>query len=117
MRRGVETGHHPEEGNSELANLWRRFHLDGKPPKAGTVAEQRLMDKCQFYSNLLLDPNKTSATGSDSYRRQLHNEIAIMVTGKERSGMAFDDANNIAEFAVKLSTGMSIEEAAEMFSK
>ena len=110
MRRNAETAPSPEE-NSAIAVLWKQFGLLGKPPKPGSVAEQRLFDACEAYVKKVIHPEHTKVPGSESDQRRLHNEIAVMVLGKERSGMAYDEASKITEFACQLITGMSTGEA------
>ena len=48
---------------------------------------------------------------SDSERRVLHNEIAIMVTGSKRSGMEISEASHIADFAYEYARGVSYEDS------
>jgi len=117
MGRRAEARIHPEKENSELTNLWRQFNFMGEPPEPGSVAENRLREKCLSYTSFVLNEGKSGATGSDSYRRQLHNEIAIMVSGTQRSEMDFADADPIAEFAIKFATGMTREKAIEAFNQ
>ena len=43
-------------------------------------------------------------------RRQLHNEIAIMTVGKQRSGMDLEDANHISNFALSYTHGLTLDD-------
>jgi hypothetical protein len=48
---------------------------------------------------------------SGAARRELHNQIALMVVGKQRSGMDTDAALRIAEFASEVAFNRSTTEA------
>lgn len=56
--------------------------------------------------------SKTSKTlsPSDTEKRELHNQISLMVMGKIRSGMNDALAHHIANFACELTFGKTIEE-------
>lgn len=97
-----------DEEPSALLNYWRRFGFPGKPPKPGSVAEKRLLEKCQAYTDLVLSGGSSSV---DVGRRQLHNEIAVMIFGRPRTDMSYDLAEKISEFASLATTGQTLEQA------
>ncbi len=102
-----------------LHKLWRKYKFTTKPPIKGGVAEQRLLNACRSYINLVDNlPQMINARSqqdsenyfaknraidfvkqSDSSRRELHNQIAIMIVGKQRSGMDESLALHLADFA------------------
>lgn len=100
----------PEQEPSPLLGYWRRFGFPNQPPKAGSVAEQRLLDKCQAYTDLVL-AGKVRSGGSEDQRRLLHNEIAVMIFGKTRSEMDYDLAEKISDFASLVTTGETLDQA------
>ena len=95
---------------------------EGKIELHITFAEERLKEVCDIYAGLIdRDENKLSGLevtasdtkkilSSDSHRRELHNKIAIMVVGKQRSGMDDILARKIANFAYEYSRGYKIGE-------
>jgi hypothetical protein len=105
-----------------LEDLWLEYNFLGRAPFAGSVAENRLKEACEEYSNCI-DHDKKKLAGdeaaiygvkkvaaSESYRRELHNKIAIMTVGKLRSGMDGDMAKKIADFAYEYARGFKIGE-------
>ncbi len=102
----------PREGaerkkESNLDRLWRSYKFSGVAPKEGTPAANHLFDVCSEYVNMVLK-NKGY---SDIRRRELHNQIAIMVVGEVRSSMATKTAEHIADFASELVQGFRFDEA------
>jgi hypothetical protein len=108
-----------KEPDPYLDDLWEKYDFPGKPPYKETLAEKRLKDACQAYAAIVNQIAKSSMhsdhenyfsqinivkkiSASDSKRRELHNQIALMVSGKQRSGMALNDAEHIANFAIEL---------------
>ena len=108
--------------DSFLEDLWIEYDFHGNPPFESSVAEERLKEVCDMYAGLIdRDENKLSGLevtasdtkkilSSDSHRRELHNKIAIMVVGKQRSGMDDILARKIANFAYEYSRGYKIGE-------
>jgi hypothetical protein len=117
------------EPNPSMLRLWTKYRFPrGGAPFAGSPAENRLVDACKRYAQYILNPDsfgkqrtrnpitgqnvpvvseedyfasrRVKDSSSDSARRQLHNEIALMVVGKQRSGMESEMAEHIANFAV-----------------
>jgi len=102
-----------------LNKLWRKYKFTTKPPIKGGVAEQRLLSACRSYTSLVDNLpqmiNARSQQDSENYfaknrsvdfvresesdRRELHNQIAIMIVGKQRSGMEESLALHLADFA------------------
>lgn len=129
------------EADPKLSALWARYRFPANgAPFAGSPAEDRLVSACSRYAQYILFPErfatktrevdpatlKSGLVGdsedyfaakrrregsSDSARRALHNEIAVMVVGQQRSGMATDLAEKIADFAVDVHNAFN-EEAA-----
>jgi hypothetical protein len=108
-----------------LEELWVDYDFHGRPPFVGSVAEKRLKETCDKYANYV-DHDKHELPGEErniygdkkttSYeigRRELHNQVAVMVVGKQRSGMDENLARNIAEFAYEYSRGYKIGEEGE----
>ena len=100
-----------EKFDPQFLGLWTKLGLPGKPPAQGSVAEGRLRETCERYTQYVINPEMMKHAGSDQRRRNLHNEIAIMLVGRPRSGMDGVEADKIANFAVQLSTGYSLKEA------
>lgn len=113
----------PENHNPFLIELWREYNFPGKPPFAGSSAEERLKEACDKYANSLEDgknmlPGEEAAvyggtakiSSSDTARRELHNQIAVMIVGRQRSGMDEHMARNISNFAYEYSRGYKIRE-------
>ncbi len=94
-----------------ITRLWGQYGFPGSPPKPKSIAQNRLEDYCRDYIHVLTDEvmNKGNmAALSDSRRRELHNNIALMVVGAERSALDQDEGDRIANFASELIFGQSI---------
>lgn len=113
---------HEKKYESFLHELWQEYDFPGKPPFEDSVAEKRLKEACDKYANFV-DHHKKDLPGdealiygskkissSDSSRRELHNQIAVMVVGRQRSGMEEDLAKQITDFAYEYSRGYKIGE-------
>jgi|GEM_PF-3224834 len=105
-----------------LEELWGEYDFAGRPPFAGSVAEAKLKEACDKYANFIdghkgLPGDEARIYGnrkiesSNSDRRVLHNQVALMVMGKQRSGMDLETAMIITEFAYEYSRGYKIKEA------
>ncbi|MDO8620538.1 MAG: hypothetical protein Q7R64_04305 [bacterium] len=110
-------GRENEKFDEYLLKLWHRFNFKSTPPLKGSVAERRLHDACNRYTQYITNDDLKRLPQSDQNRRNLHNEIAIMLVGKQRSGMGFTDAEKIAEFACELSLGCTLQEAEHYSAK
>lgn len=109
-----------------LEDLWEEYGFPGKPPRKGTGAESRLHEKCRMYTSI---STKSASIGmrtentiherrsSDVDQRQLHNDIAVMVMGRKRSGMEESTARAIANFACEYALGMTLDEYYKYKSK
>ncbi|MDQ5958027.1 MAG: hypothetical protein QG665_370 [Patescibacteria group bacterium] len=106
-----------EVPESDIARYWKRFNFKFKPPKPGSPAEARLRKACEDYAEFIINPNPHGATGSDGRRRQLHNDITLMTVGEERTGMDVSLAEEIADFACLVATGLRADKAAEEFGQ
>ncbi|MCX6703182.1 MAG: hypothetical protein NTV02_00625 [Candidatus Zambryskibacteria bacterium] len=117
----VETNEEESLYEGRLENLWEEYGFPGKPPRKGTEAENRLLEKCRMHSSILVagharsvqHKNLTERTISDSDQRKLHNEIAVMVMGKKRSGMDESTARAIANFAFEYARGLTFKDFIE----
>lgn len=99
-----------EEFDPRLEELWEKYKLSGQPPRMGSKAETRLKEKCSEYAGFSIGDKTVFSTADSAYKydirkRQLHNEIAIMVVGQQRSGMKASLAQNIANFVIEYITG------------
>lgn len=105
-----------------LEDLWEEYKFPGKPPRKGTEAERRLFERCQMHSGILVAGGTASTwhkglserIASDSEQRKLHNEIAVMVMGRKRSGMEEQTARAIANFAFEYAQGLTFDEFVEL---
>lgn len=105
-----------------LLELWERYEFPGKPPFKNSAVEKRLQDACRAYRNEVDNLSSPStykngdsenyvpesqrrtvgrAAVSESRRRDLHNQIALLVVSKQRSGMDRTTAEHIASFALE----------------
>ncbi|MBI2482516.1 MAG: hypothetical protein HYV76_03075 [Candidatus Vogelbacteria bacterium] len=109
MRRESLSFKSSEVEPSFLANYWRRLGLPGQPPRLGSVAESRLLDRCQAYTDLVLSGK--NRIGREDERRRLHNELAVMIFGQTRTEMPYDLAEKISELACLATTGETLEQA------
>ncbi|MGB8816044.1 MAG: hypothetical protein WCC74_02315 [Minisyncoccia bacterium] len=93
------------EYDHTLLNLWKKNGFLGNPPFRDTTAEQRLKEMCLSYYRLMIDGHLIRVRGSDDKKRELHNQIALIVIGKQRSDIDTGTAEKIANFAYELTTG------------
>jgi len=128
----LEESDETPERDPLLVSLWKKYHFMGEPPVKGSPVEERLYNTCERYMRIVLnqdfvvplkkDPSgyeggenyfvkKTEPTSSDASRRELHNQIALMVAGTQRSGMAYARAEEIANFACELVNGYTLDKA------
>lgn len=107
-----------------LLELWEKYDFPGQPPFKDSRAESRLKEACKKYSQIVHNlsssyihrgdaenyiPRTKSLereTSSDAERREAHNQIALMVAGEQRSGMAKGLAEQIADFALEYSDNL-----------
>ncbi len=100
-----------KEYDHRLEMLWNEYGFPGQPPVMGSKAEKRLLDYCTSYSRFLTSNHiSKDIKSSDTERRTLHNQIAIMVVGKQRSGMESSLAEHIADFAFEYAKGFKLSE-------
>src|SRR3989338_763572 len=114
---GVTSNNHVPERISEpfLTLLWDEYEIPGNPPLQGSVAEQRLKSVCERYANALDSGVRHHAKTldfkrSDTSQRQLHNELALMLLSRQRSGMEISTAEHIAQFAFEYARGYKLKE-------
>ncbi len=100
----------PKEYDHALLNLWKKYKFSGKPPFKDSPAEQRLRETCEKYYKLMVNDQLTRVKGSQDKKRELHNQIALMTIGKQRSEVNTEIAEMLANFASELITGQSISE-------
>ena len=106
------------EPDPVLLKLWRKNGFPNRPPFKGSEAERRLKEACRSYTSLVknadvINPRlkedsenyfaktKINNLGYETRRRELHNNIAVMVVGEQRSGMNEALATKIAKFALE----------------
>ncbi len=92
-----------EQGEDLLTELAVDAGLDrALIPKEGTAAHSRLWNTCKEYSKEVhlemigreLDPHE-----SQSRRRQLHNELCVMIFGLDHAAVSKKDYKNITRIA------------------
>jgi len=105
IKTNTEQQEKPREYDQFLSNLWKRYKFLGKPPLKDTAVEQRLKETCLSYYKLMTSDHLIRVKGSESKKRELHNQIALMVIGKQRSDIDTETAGKIAEFAYELTAG------------
>ncbi len=115
--------HKPENIEREpdpfLEELWERYEFPGTPPFKDSVSEGRLKQACRDYAGVVnnlqsshllkrdsenyIPPQRAveKISSYDSKRREIHNQIALMVMGRQRSGMDSTLAEHIADFALE----------------
>ncbi len=108
-----------------IVDGWKRFRFPGEPPRQGTPVEQRMIDTAAeyveyAYSKQLRAKNVASKSlqdESESYQRVLHNQLAMMIYGENRSDMEYDKATGIKEFATSIAyPGFSVDQVYEMIN-
>ncbi|MDD5527918.1 MAG: hypothetical protein PHO56_02980 [Patescibacteria group bacterium] len=101
-----------KEKISDIAKYWRRFGFPGKPPQEGTPAEERLIKISQeYFDTALMCERMGNPKGSDAKRRELHNQLGLMIFGKQRTDMSESVAEAIADFASYVTTGTNLRSA------
>jgi hypothetical protein len=118
-------GKNPEQQeDSKLMRLWRKYNFAGNPPKAGSPVEERLIQTCENYIDYLIKRATTTigssqessfTNSSERHQRDLHNQIALMVIGANRSDLPIDIAEKIQNFACELAYGATLAEYQEMY--
>lgn len=93
-----------------INDLWKKFHLVGNPPKVGTPVMDRLFNACQSYINFLAKSKINMMTDSEATRKDLHNQIALMVDGRVRTSMSPKRSEEISNFASFLVYKVGIED-------
>lgn len=92
-----------ESGENLLKELAIDAGLHGVTiPNPGTSAYSRLWDTCKEYSkevHLEMTNRETDPHESQSRRRQLHNELCVMVFGLNHAEVAKRDYNDIVRVA------------------
>lgn len=116
----------------DIQKLWKKYRWMGEPPRAGSPVEGRLRETCRRYMKHVLGEaispeldqikaggdqedyfaqfRKKDKDSSGASRRELHNQIALMVAGQQRSGMDTEAALRIAEFASEVAFNRSTAE-------
>ncbi|MDD3531691.1 MAG: hypothetical protein PHV99_03835 [Candidatus Pacebacteria bacterium] len=91
------------EEESDLAELALDAGLKGVTfPKPGTVAYSRLWDTCKEYSkevHLEVAQREADFRESQSRRRQLHNQLCVMILGLEHADVAARDPKDLKRIA------------------
>ena len=97
--------------------LWKDYRLNGKPVRVGTPVYERLFETCRKYIDIIYNDKANMMAGSDSIRRNLHNTIALMVDGNDRSRMTEKRAGEIANFASMLVFKLPISEMDSIYTQ
>ena len=90
--------------SSDIERLYKKYRFNTQPPKPDGIAEGRLINACKQYIPYVI----TGDDSSEESRRKFHNELGLMIMGKERSHLNFEDADRLADFAFELITGSSM---------
>jgi hypothetical protein len=115
---GLPTGEKKEK-ESQLSMLWKRYRFFGTPPKDGSPVAQRLYDTCETYIKCVMKRSGEKQASenalamiesSDSYRRELHNQIALMTLGHQRTQLDDRRAAELRDFACLLVYGCDFEQ-------
>jgi len=101
---------------TSISKWWKIFKFTGDPPISGSIEEKRLEDKCREYIKAVLDPKFFTPIG-EKYRRNLHKELAIMLTREEYDNIDNQILENISDFTSFIITGFSLEQALDDFDK
>lgn len=108
-----------ENSGERLGLLWSQYGFPGEAPRAGTPVEQRLQGKCRAYADKVvkdaIDPKRSLTEGSDRLRKDLHNELAIMIFGKQRDSLDPQSIENVTDFACELTHDGKLEDIAEEY--
>jgi len=92
-----------ESGENTLQELALDVGLKGVTfPKVGTEAYSRLWDTCKEYSkevHLEMAQREVDMRESQSRRRQLHNQLCIMIFGLDHSAVAAKDPKDLKRVA------------------
>lgn len=108
-----------------ITDGWKKYRFPGEPPRQGTPVEQRMINVSKEYikyafSKKLRGENVASKgvqDASESHQRVLHNQLALMVYGENRSSMDFRRATNVKEFASSIAyPGFTIDQVSEMIN-
>lgn len=90
----------------EIKNLWQKYNFPDRPPPEGSESERRMLDNAEQYVKCVLGVEDLATSGpaqhaSEVNQRELHNQLAIMIFGVNRSSMPPGDprAYNISDFA------------------
>ena len=100
----------PEVEKSLIEKLWKSYHFYGSAPVEGSGSYNRLHNLCESYIKYLFNDKLINTTGSEPMRRELHNQIALMVLGKLRTNMDPKKAEDVADFACMFATGLHIKD-------
>jgi len=112
-------GNEKTEKESPIGALWRKYNFKGNPPRPGTPVEGRLNKACYEYisyiqsraqANISEETPNNITRGSDTHQRDLHDQIAQMVFGLNRSQLPNNTAEKISDFACELIQGMTLKE-------
>ena len=102
--------------DSELRarKYWHEFGFPGEPPHSGTPVLERLLKNCQRYEHYVSNPRLLGATGSDGVRRQLHEQLANMIFGRNLDSLDQAMPERISDFACLVATGLDSRQLGEL---
>jgi hypothetical protein len=101
-----------KEKQSDIVRYWKKFNFPGTPPNPGTPAEKRLFNVAQNYFDIaLMCERNGNPKGSSAERRELHNQLALMIFGIQRTDMDIKTAEKIADFTAYITNGSDLNNA------
>lgn len=100
------------EKMSDIVKYWKNLDFPATPPKPGTPVEQRMLDIArEYYDIALMCAKNGNPPGSSAKRRELHNQLALMIYGQQRSDLDTRTAEKIADFASYVTNGSDLNTA------
>ena len=75
-----------------------KYNLD--LPDSEKPVFNRLVETINSYMAAIIMAEQNMATGSDAYRRSLHNELCVMLLGKRYEDTSKEDRKRVSNFVV-----------------
>ncbi|MBI2474216.1 MAG: hypothetical protein HYV68_00790 [Candidatus Taylorbacteria bacterium] len=92
-----------------LAKLWRENNFFGESPVKNSPVEKRLRNLCEQYA-ATVSRTFGFTPERERNRRDLHNQLSLMLTGKQRDTLDCVEAEKIGNFAFILYKGHSMDD-------
>lgn len=93
---------------------WHEFGFPGEPPRSGTSVMKRLLENCQHYEDYVSNPRLQGATSWEGGRRQIHEQLANMIFGRDLKSVGDAGREQITEFACLVATGLDSRQLGEL---